>query len=168
MALTKTTTWFGDTREHETIGFPPHDNDGAVDAYVEVAQRPSEQPLFGRRVLEWVLTSQTEPAVHLGDLLDMSWQSEIHRIGALFSAVQPKDLDGEMKLSRERTQFVGTLNTQPDKLESPRIRNYMPCRAVVGAKANYEVTRDDKRAGRSDEGRRKADSFSIEATVGMD
>jgi hypothetical protein len=45
----------GDTQEHESTGYPLHDNDSAVDAYVEVAQRPPEQPLFGRRTLEWAL-----------------------------------------------------------------------------------------------------------------
>jgi hypothetical protein len=41
-----------DNQEHEATGFPLHDNDGVVDAYVEVAQRPPEHPLFGRRLLE--------------------------------------------------------------------------------------------------------------------
>jgi hypothetical protein len=86
--LTKPTIFVGDTQEHETTGFPLHDNDGAVDAYVEVAQRPPEQPLFGRRVLEWVLTNQPEPTVHLGDLLDMSCQSEMGRMGALIRAAK--------------------------------------------------------------------------------
>ena len=86
--LTKPTIFLGDTQEHETTGFPLHDNDGAVDAYVEVAQRPPEQPLFGRRVLEWVLTNQPEPTVHLGDLLDMSCQSEMGRMGALIRAAK--------------------------------------------------------------------------------
>jgi hypothetical protein len=86
--LTSPTIFLGDTQEHETTGFPLHDNDGAVDAYVEVAQRPPEQPLFGRRVLEWVLANQPEPTVHLGDLLDMSCQSEMGRMGALIRAAR--------------------------------------------------------------------------------
>lgn len=100
--LTTPTIFVGDTQEHETTGFPLHDNDGAVDAYVEVAQRPPEQPLFGRRVLEWVLANQTEPAVHLGDLLDMSCKSEMGRMGALITsskhegALLPGNHDGLM------------------------------------------------------------------------
>ena len=67
-----------------------HDNDGAVDAYVEVAQRPPEQPLFGRAILDWVLaTSPGEPAVHLGDLLDMSCKSEMRRMRSLVKAARP-------------------------------------------------------------------------------
>ncbi len=81
----------GDTQEHESTGFPLHDNDGAVDSFVEVAQRPPEQPLFGRRILEWVLEAHPrEPVVHLGDLLDMSCRSELVRIGAVLErAPQP-------------------------------------------------------------------------------
>jgi hypothetical protein len=54
----------GDTQEHESTGYPMHDNDSAVDAYVEVAQRPPEQPLFGRRVMEWALQRAPDRALH--------------------------------------------------------------------------------------------------------
>ena len=57
VALTRPVIVLGDTQEHESTGFPLHDNDGAIDEYVEVAQRPPEQPLFGRRILEWALLS---------------------------------------------------------------------------------------------------------------
>jgi hypothetical protein len=82
----------GDTQEHEVTGFPLHDNDGAVDAYVEVAQRPPEQPLFGRRILEWALLVDPDtPVIHLGDLLDMSCESEMDRMARVFAtAWQPK------------------------------------------------------------------------------
>lgn len=82
----------GDTQEHEVTGFPIHDNDGAVDAYVEVAQRPPEQPLFGRRILEWALLADPDtPVIHLGDLLDMSCESEMDRMSNVFAtARQPK------------------------------------------------------------------------------
>ena len=60
----------GDTQEHESTGYPLHDNDSAVDAFIEVAQRPPEQPLFGRRVLEWALEQHAaEPFIHLGDVM---------------------------------------------------------------------------------------------------
>lgn len=103
VALTKPVILLGDTQEHEATGFPLHDNDGAVDAYVEVAQRPPEQPLFGRRILEWVLVSHPdEPTVHLGDVLDMSCASELHRMSAFIAAakqegaVLPGNHDGLM------------------------------------------------------------------------
>lgn len=90
--LTAPVIFLGDTQQHETTGFPLHDNDGAIDAYVEVAQRPPEQPLFGRRILEWAMqTSPETPVVHLGDLLDMSCESEMGRIGKVFgTSLQPK------------------------------------------------------------------------------
>ncbi|WP_298833101.1 hypothetical protein [uncultured Piscinibacter sp.] len=80
----------GDTQEHESTGYPLHDNDSAVDAYVEVAQRPPEQPLFGRRILEWVLRRHPgAPVIHLGDVLDLSCRSEAARIGHIL-----RDMDG--------------------------------------------------------------------------
>jgi len=93
----------GDTQEHEPAGFPLHDNDGAVDAYIEVAQRPPGQPLFGRRILEWVLVEHPgEPVLHLGDVLDMSCKSEMGRMAAIFAAgrqptaILPGNHDGLM------------------------------------------------------------------------
>jgi hypothetical protein len=90
--LTAPVVALGDTQEHEVTGFPTHDNDGAVDAYVEVAQRPPEQPLFGRRILEWALLADPDkPVIHLGDLLDMSCESEMDRMSRVFAtARQPK------------------------------------------------------------------------------
>lgn len=81
----------GDTQEHESTGFPLIDNDGAVDAYVEVAQRPPEAPLFSRRILEWVVENHSrEPVIHLGDVLDMSCRSELKRVSKLaLSLKQP-------------------------------------------------------------------------------
>jgi hypothetical protein len=81
VTLTRPIIAIGDTQEHETTGFPLVANDGAVDAYVEVSQRPPEQPLFGRRIGEWVLVQHAdEPLLHLGDVLDMSCRSELERI----------------------------------------------------------------------------------------
>jgi hypothetical protein len=103
VTLTMPVIALGDTQEHESTGFPLHDNDGAVDAYVEVAQRPPEQPLFGRRILDWVLANHAgEPAIHLGDLLDMSCKSELGRMRALVTtarqeaAILPGNHDGLM------------------------------------------------------------------------
>lgn len=91
VALTTPVIALGDTQEHESTGFPLHDNDGAVDAYVEVAQRPPESPLFSRRILEHAITRHpTEPLIHLGDLLDMSCESEAVRMRRVFeSLAQP-------------------------------------------------------------------------------
>ncbi len=91
VALTQPMIAIGDTQEHEPTGFPLHENDSAVDAFVEVTQRPPEQPLFGRRVLEWVIDSHPAmPLLHLGDVLDMSCSSELARLTRIFkSAKQP-------------------------------------------------------------------------------
>lgn len=93
----------GDTQEHEPTGYPMHDNDSAVDAYVEVAQRPPEQPLFGRRVLQWVLQAhRDEPFIHLGDVMDLSCRSEAQRMARIFrdagspGAILPGNHDGLM------------------------------------------------------------------------
>ena len=77
-ALTRPFIALGDTQEHESTGHPMHDNDSAVDAYVEVAQRPPEQTLFGRRLMEWALHSAgtDEPFLHLGDVMDLSCRNE--------------------------------------------------------------------------------------------
>ena len=89
VALTRPVIVLGDTQEHESTGFPMHDNDGAVDEYVEVAQRPPEQPLFGRRVLEWALLSHPEdPVIHMGDLLDVSCESELDRMRKVFQVAR--------------------------------------------------------------------------------
>lgn len=101
--LTRPVTALGDTQEHESTGFPLHDNDSAVDAFVEVAQRPPEQPLFGRRVLAWALERHPgEPFLHLGDVMDLSCRSEADRMLRILrgagrqGAILPGNHDGLM------------------------------------------------------------------------
>jgi hypothetical protein len=86
--LTEPFIALGDTQEHESTGYPLHDNDSAVDAYVEVAQRPPEQTLFGRRLMEWALGSLApdEPFLHLGDVMDLSCRVEAQRMAHIFKA----------------------------------------------------------------------------------
>jgi Calcineurin-like phosphoesterase len=93
----------GDTQEHLATGFPMHDNDSAVDAYVEVAQRPPQQPLFGRRILEWALQNHVnDPFIHMGDVLDLSCRIEAQRMDKVFRAagragvILPGNHDGLM------------------------------------------------------------------------
>ena len=93
----------GDTQEHLSTGFPLHDNDSAVDAYVEVAQRPPQQALFGRRLMEWALHSHPdEPFIHLGDVMDLSCRIEAERMTKVFrdaphvGAILPGNHDGLM------------------------------------------------------------------------
>ncbi|MBK7677331.1 MAG: hypothetical protein IPJ27_22645 [Candidatus Accumulibacter sp.] len=93
----------GDTQEHLATGYPMHDNDSAVDAYVEVAQRPPEQTLFGRRLLEWALLGHPDmPFLHLGDVMDLSCRVEAERLSKIFraapqqGAILPGNHDGLM------------------------------------------------------------------------
>jgi len=99
--LTSPIILVGDNQEHESTGFPVHQFDGAVDAYVETAQRPPEQPLFGRKILGWVIRNHADmPMLHLGDLLDMSCLSEMKRLRKVFDrakqpvAILPGNHDG--------------------------------------------------------------------------
>jgi hypothetical protein len=80
----------GDTQEHVATGYPLHDNDSAIDAYIEVAQRPPEQSLFGRRVMEWALHSmrEGEPFLHMGDVMDLSCRIEAERMAHIFRAAR--------------------------------------------------------------------------------
>lgn len=101
--LTLPVTALGDTQEHESTGMPLHDNDSAIDAYVEVTQRPAEQPLFGRRIMEWALQANPDgPWLHLGDVLDLSCRSEAERMARIFhatgrpGAILPGNHDGLM------------------------------------------------------------------------
>nr|WP_295081393.1 metallophosphoesterase [uncultured Roseateles sp.] len=101
--LTTPIVALGDTQEHEPTGWPLYDNDSAVDAYVEVAQRPPEQPLFGRRIMEWALQAHpNENFLHLGDVLDLSCRSEAQRMSRVFNAagragaILPGNHDGLM------------------------------------------------------------------------
>jgi hypothetical protein len=93
----------GDTQEHLATGYPLHDNDSAVDAYVEVTQRPPELPLFGRRTMEWSLQRfPNEPYLHLGDVMDLSCRTEAERMTKIFratgrpGAILPGNHDGLM------------------------------------------------------------------------
>jgi hypothetical protein len=102
-ALTTPIIAVGDTQEHESTGYPLHDNDSTVDAYIEVTQRPPEQTLFGRRLLEWALASHPdEPFIHLGDVMDLSCRSEAVRMGKIFQSskspgvILPGNHDGLM------------------------------------------------------------------------
>ena len=99
--LTRPIIAVGDTQEHNATGFPLHQEDGAVDSYVEVAQRPPEQPLFGRRLLEWAIQQHPDtPLLHLGDVVDMSCKSEWQRMRRVFQsarqgkAILPGNHDG--------------------------------------------------------------------------
>lgn len=121
--LTKPFIALGDTQEHESTGYPLHDNDSAVDAYVEVAQRPPEQTLFGRRLLEWALHSlqPEEHFLHLGDVMDLSCRVEAWRMAKIFraehhsGAILPGNHDGLFFGIYAINVFDGILDTDATK-----------------------------------------------------
>jgi hypothetical protein len=118
---------------------PPDPAGGALlplTAYVEVAQRPPEQPPFGRRILEWALLADPEtPVIHLGDLLDMSCESEMDRMSKVFAtawqpkAIRPGNHDGF---------FLGSSTTSSCKGSSRASRRNGSARAgAVRASARH-------------------------------
>lgn len=112
----------GDTQEHESTGFPLHDNDSAIDAYVEVAQRPPEQPLFGRRILEWALQRHPgEPFLHLGDLMDLSCRSEAERMTRVLRGV---DRPGAVIPGNHDGLMFGIYSYRLDTLMDPAARRW--------------------------------------------
>ncbi|MDH4115035.1 MAG: hypothetical protein OEU89_06145, partial [Burkholderiaceae bacterium] len=82
-------------------------------------------------------------------------------------AERPANLQEAIDLFRRRAQFIDAMNGQLDRLADPRVRSYMTCRAVIGARVDYELTPDDRRRGRGEDRRRSQDFFRTEATVGM-
>ena len=59
------------------------------------------------------------------------------------------------------------MNDHLDDLRDPRAKAYMACRAVLGAKADFDETPEADTPGRSEDFRRAGAFFRIEATVGM-
>lgn len=138
----------GDTQEHLSTGFPLHDNDSAIDAYVEVAQRPPEQALFGRRLMEFALHSlPDEPFLHLGDVMDLSCRVEAERMAKIFretpqaGAILPGNHDGLMF----GIYAYGTLGTTPGEQTVPREHRWnRACRR--GASTAEQNHRSDSEA----------------------
>lgn len=71
----------GDNQEHEQSGLPNALSGGLADALAEVTIRQPFHGLFGRKLLDYVLReAQGAPVLHLGDLLDLSCDSEFERM----------------------------------------------------------------------------------------
>lgn len=153
VTLTTPIIAIGDTQQHLATGYPVHDNDSAVDNYVEVAQRPPEQPLFGRRIPEWALQSHPdEPYLHLGDILDLSCRSEGTRVADMFKATQnagailPGNHDGLMFGIYGYNVLEATLNPDAKKWVRACRRGAAPEDAEQGS-ANDALTKRDFIAG---------------------
>jgi hypothetical protein len=77
------------------------------------------------------------------------------------------DLPGHIAQFREKARVVDRVNEHLDDLSGTRAKAYMTCRAVFGAKTDFDETPEDQTPGRSEAFRRAGDFFRIEATVGM-
>ncbi len=86
---------------------------------------------------------------------------------AALRAERPKDLDATIALVRAKAAFVDTVNSQLDAMQTPHLRAYMTCRAVLAAKIDHDLTPGGRRAGTDEASRRAQNFFRIEATVGM-
>jgi hypothetical protein len=68
---------------------------------------------------------------------------------------------------REKARVVDRVNLHLDDLRDARAKAYMACRAVLGAKTDYDDTPEESTPGRSEAFRTAQDFFRSEATVGM-
>jgi hypothetical protein len=87
--------------------------------------------------------------------------------GALL-AEKPKDFKGHVDLFRRKAALVASQNDYLDRLDHPRAKAYMTCRAVKAAKIDFDATEEKRTENRSEEKRRAETFFLIEASVGMD
>ena len=147
LPLTMPIIALGDTQEHLSTGFPLHDNDSAVDAYVEVAQRPPQQALFGRRLMEWALNHHPdEPFIHLGDVMDLSCRIEAQRMAKIFrttpqsGAILPGNHDGLMF----GIYAYGLLGRDDLNKPAPEVQRWnQACRRGAGELDNQHKTENE-------------------------
>jgi hypothetical protein len=77
------------------------------------------------------------------------------------------DLPAHIANFRDKARLVDRVNEHLDDLSGPHAKAYMTCRAVIGAKTDFDETPEEQTPGRSEEFRRAASFFRTEATVGM-
>jgi hypothetical protein len=83
-------------------------------------------------------------------------------------AEKPQDFRSNVALFRRKAELVSTMNDFLDRLEEPKAKAYMTCRAVVAAKIDFDATDEDRNEHRSEAKRSAEQFFRIEASVGMD
>jgi hypothetical protein len=83
-------------------------------------------------------------------------------------AEKPQDFRSNVALFRRKAELVSTMNDFLDRLEDPRAKAYMTCRAVVAAKIDFDATDESRTDDRGEDKRRAEQFFRIEASVGMD
>jgi hypothetical protein len=83
-------------------------------------------------------------------------------------AERPADFKASTDLFRRKAALVALLNDHLDDLSSPEAKAYMTCRAVQGAKIDFDVIANEGDTRRNEAHRRTERFFLIEASVGMD
>jgi len=80
---------------------------------------------------------------------------------------QAAALPAYVALFRDKARLVDRVNRHLDDLPHARAKAYMACRAVLGAKTDFDDTPEENTPGRAEAFRRAQDFFRSEATVGM-
>jgi hypothetical protein len=83
-------------------------------------------------------------------------------------AEKPQDYQGNVALFRRKAELVATINDFLDRLDEPKAKAYMTCRAVEAAKIDFDATDENRTDDRGEDKRRAEQFFRIEASVGMD
>jgi hypothetical protein len=81
---------------------------------------------------------------------------------------KPVDFKSQVDLFRRKAGLVAAINDSLDRIDAPKAKAYMPCRAVQAAKIDFDATPDERNEHRSEDKRRLEQFFRIEASVGMD
>ena len=83
-------------------------------------------------------------------------------------AEKPEDFRSNVALFRRKAELVATMNDFLDRLEEPKAKAYMTCRAVVAAKIDFDATDESRTDDRGEDKRRAEQFFRIEASIGME
>jgi hypothetical protein len=83
-------------------------------------------------------------------------------------AEKPQDFQAIQALFRRKAVLVAALTDHLDRLEEPKAKAYMTCRAVQSAKIDFDTTDDNYNENRSEAKRRAEQIFRTAASVGMD
>jgi hypothetical protein len=63
-------------------------------------------------------------------------------------AEKPEDFRSNVALFRRKAELVSTMNDFLDRLEEPKAKAYMTCRAVVAAKIDFDATDESRTVDR--------------------
>lgn len=92
-----------------------------------------------------------------------SWEDCAQRL----MAQQAEGAAGWLALYRRKARLVDLLSSHLDRVDEPRARAYMTCRAVLAAKQDFERSTDDSNSDRAEWKRRAEQFFRTEASIGV-